>query len=49
MVDVSICLVFVAMILTPFAVDSMRRLGSARVMAAKVRESAVHPSVRRRS
>jgi hypothetical protein len=49
MVDISICLIFVAMILTPFIVDSIHGPCPARVITETVPKNAVRPSVRQPS
>jgi hypothetical protein len=49
MVDNSICLIFVAMILTPFIVDSIHGPCPARVITETVPKNAVRPSVRQPS
>lgn len=45
MVDISICLLFVGMILTPFIVDSIHGPRPARVTTETIPEDAVRPSV----
>jgi hypothetical protein len=49
MVDISICLIFVAMILTPFIVDSLHGPFPARAITETVPKNAVRSCVRQAS